>query len=443
MATLLLTFGVISVTQILELNGDRVVSLEVFDNYKDPGIKIFMSSKKLKDVTIVSNVNNKKLGKYKINYFYKGKRITRKVLVIDKTSPRIKLKGDNPNYVCSFKDYQELGYEAIDNYDGDITSKVVVHTIDHNKIYEVFDSSNNKTKVIRTIEEKDIEKPIITLTNGNNISMSLNTEYKDNYTAMDNCDGDITTKVKTTGVVDTSKVGSYTINYEVVDSSGNISKAIRTVNVKQIYNGAVIYLTYDDGPSNSVTPYVLDILKKYNVKATFFVVNHDSSTNYLIKRASEEGHTIGLHSYNHNYNIYTGVDTYFSDLMAIENKVIDLIGGSSKIIRFPGGSSNTVSKNYNIGIMTILALEVQNRGYKYVDWNVGSSDTVTNDSDVVCNNVKSRLGSGTNVVLMHDYDGKTSSIAATECIIKYGIERGYDFSNITLDTKNIHHRIAN
>ena len=209
-----------------------------------------------------------------------------------------------------------------------------------------------------------------------------------------------------------------------------------------MYTDSVIYLTFDDGPSSSVTPYILDILKKYNIKATFFVVgttNNDS----LIKREFDEGHTVGLHSYTHKYSIYKSSDTYFNDLQKISDKVYNITGQRSMIIRFPGGSSNTVSKNYKEGIMSYLTTEVEKRGYTYFDWNVGSSDTETNSAKETCNNVKKRLGRGTNVVLMHDYSSKTSNIEALECIIKYGLDNGYSFDKITYDTKVIHHNVAN
>ena len=122
-----------------------------------------------------------------------------------------------------------------------------------------------------------------------------------------------------------------------------------------MYIGSTIYLTFDDGPSLDITPKILDLLKKHNIKATFFVINRNSNTDYLIKRAYNEGHTIGLHTSSHNYSkIYANETAYFNDLANIENKVIKITGTSSKIIRFPGGSSNTVSRNYNKGIMTRL-----------------------------------------------------------------------------------------
>ncbi len=72
----------------------------------------------------------------------------------------------------------------------------------------------------------------------------------------------------------------------------------------------VCYLTFDDGPSDN-TLLILDILERYNVKATFFVIGA-SKTEYL-PLIAEKGHSIGIHSWTHNYSIYRSVDSFFAD----------------------------------------------------------------------------------------------------------------------------------
>ena len=110
------------------------------------------------------------------------------------------------------------------------------------------------------------------------------------------------------------------------------------------------------------TDEILNILDKYNVKATFFVVCSENLEEYA-KKYIEKGHTIGLHSCTHKYSsIYSSEDDYFNDLQAIGNKVKNLTGNDSKIIRFPGGGSNTISRKYSKGIMSVLTNEVQARG---------------------------------------------------------------------------------
>ena len=141
----------------------------------------------------------------------------------------------------------------------------------------------------------------------------------------------------------------------------------------------------------------------------------------VLKRAYDEGHTIGLHTSSHNYGyIYSSVDAYFNDLYAIQNKVKKITGFAPMIVRFPGGSSNTVSRNYSIGIMTRLTGEVLNRGYRYFDWNVDADDAggAYTDSNRIYLNVVNNLSYyKTNVVLMHDSYGHTATRDALKNIM--------------------------
>ena len=106
-----------------------------------------------------------------------------------------------------------------------------------------------------------------------------------------------------------------------------------------------VYLTFDDGPSDN-TEEILDILKKYDVKATFFVVGNTSEHGQeLLKRIVEEGHSIGIHSYSHKYSaIYDSEESFFEDFNKISDYIYDVTGVRTQICRLPGGSSNTVSK---------------------------------------------------------------------------------------------------
>ena len=260
--------------------------------------------------------------------------------------------------------------------------------------------------------------------------------------AIDNCDGNISSKIKITGEVNTNELGEYKIKYEVTDSSNNKSQTERTVKV--ISNDKIIYLTFDDGPSHSITSKLLDILKEENVKATFFVINHGDDLNYLIKREYDEGHTVAIHSYTHNYDqIYTSVDAYFKDLEAMKNKIKNITGINSNIIRFPGGSSNTISR-FNPGIMTTLTQEVINRGYVYFDWNVSSGDAggASNSLDVY-NNVINNLNSKSNIVLLHDFESNYKTLEAIKNIIKTAKSQGYQFKSLDVNSPIIRHKVNN
>ena len=200
-------------------------------------------------------------------------------------------------------------------------------------------------------------------------------------------------------------------------------------------NNGVIWLTFDDGPSAKLTPKVLDILKKENVKATFFVINYSESNEPIIKRIVAEGHTIGIHGYSHEYSkIYKSKETFMSNIYTLQDKIYKSTGVKSMYIRFPGGSSNTVSRKYCKGIMTELTKEVLAKGFKYFDWNISSGDAGgAKDAKAVYKNVKKSLSKKRgNLVLCHDIHQKT--LEALPDIIKYAKKEGYTFARIDDDT---------
>ena len=204
----------------------------------------------------------------------------------------------------------------------------------------------------------------------------------------------------------------------------------------------VVYLTYDDGPGD-YTAALLDVLQKYDVKATFFVTGR--GTDDLIKREYDEGHTVALHTWSHNYAyLYSSVANYYADLQQISDRVKNITGEESKLIRFPGGSSNTVSKRYDghSRIMSTLTRDVEAKGYTYFDWNVDSDDAGrANSADVVYNNVITRLKPGPNVVLQHDI--KPYSVEAVERIIQWCNDNNYVFEPLTKDSPTVHHGVNN
>ena len=206
----------------------------------------------------------------------------------------------------------------------------------------------------------------------------------------------------------------------------------------------ICYLTFDDGPSNN-TLKVLDILKQYNIKATFFVVG--SSKLEYTKRIVAEGHTVGLHANVHEYSkIYRSVDAYFSDLNEISKKVEAACGVKSNIIRFPGGTSNTVSRSHCSGIMTTLAQEVVDRGYYYFDWNADSNDASGNNVPVskIMSSIRAYgTSSDSLVVLMHDTGAKNTTVEALPQIIEFYANAGYSFAALSSDSEPIRHRPNN
>ena len=205
--------------------------------------------------------------------------------------------------------------------------------------------------------------------------------------------------------------------------------------------GKVIYLTFDDGP-NENTLKLLDILRKYDIKATFFVV--DTPCVGYVSAIAEAGHTVALHSGSHKYReIYASETAYFQDLQRIQSVVCSYTGECPTMIRFPGGSDNTVSRDYNRGIMTRLTDQVKEMGYRYFDWNVDSRDAAgaKTAGEVARNVINQIAGKNVAVVLQHDIYGY--SVDAVPKIIRWGLENGYRFEALTTQSPVCEHRVRN
>lgn len=204
----------------------------------------------------------------------------------------------------------------------------------------------------------------------------------------------------------------------------------------------VVYLTLDDGPSKN-TQAVLDILDKYNAKATFFVTGAMPEYKDMIKKAYDKGHTIGMHTYSHDYaKVYASVDAYFQDLDQIGQLVKEEIGYVPCFIRFPGGSSNTISASYTKGIMTTLTQEVQARGYQYYDWNGSSGDGAVRTTEQLVAQATS-FHDNNIILLSHDSETKDTTVEALPKIIEYYQSQGYVFKALDLNSYVAHHGVNN
>lgn len=205
----------------------------------------------------------------------------------------------------------------------------------------------------------------------------------------------------------------------------------------------IVYLTFDDGPSEN-TDAILSILKRNHIHATFFVSGMYPQYRHLIKKAYDEGNTIGLHTETHKYEIYRSEQAYFDDLDQIAKIVKSEIGFVPAFVRFPGGSSNTVSRNYAQGIMGKLAAELNKRGYQYYDWNADSTDAAHSE-DSVDDLVKHATACRDNnvVLLCHDAPYKGTTVQALQPIIDYYRAQGYTFKGISRSSFAPHQAIAN
>ena len=443
----------------INLNGSPKETIEYGDTYTEQGATAAFNTPASKNVplnvTIKGSVDSSKLGTYHIHYKAKkgifSVQKSREVKIVDTKAPIIELNKIDGYYPKTGETYQEEGFTATDNYDGDITSKIK-RTEDKNVItYTVSDSSGNKTSVQRTIEYNDGIAPTITLNGDSDITIKAGTRFEDpGCTAKDSHDNDISDSVSVSDNISTYRAGTYTITYSVTDKFGNKASIDRTVTVEAVKQTAttssgnkVVYLTFDDGPG-AHTQQLLDILDKYNVKVTFFVTNVNSGYENMIAKEAAAGHTVAIHSASHDYKkIYSSVDAYFADLNEMSDIIYAQTGQRPKLIRFPGGSSNTVSLKYCSGIMTTLTKAVTDQGYKYFDWNVSSGDAggTTSTEEVYQNVVNGMKSHNVSVVLQHDIKG--FSVNAVERIIQWGLANGYTFLPLTTSTEDVHHGVNN
>lgn len=371
----------------------------------------------------------------------------RTIVYKDVIKPTISLNGGSEIKLNTGTAFSDPGFTAVDDVDGDITNLVAVQGMVDSNVngtytltYKVEDSSQNKAQIKRTVIIGDFISPTITLNGKTTIAIKLGESFQEpGFLANDNVDGDITSKVQVNGTVDTSKMGRNTITYTVTDHYGNTTSVDRSVFVykqQAIENtvnpgNKVVYLTFDDGPS-IYTAKLLDILDKYNVKATFFVTNQAPKYQYMIGEIHRRGHTVALHTYSHDYSqIYSSETAYYDDLEKIHNICVNQTGVAPSIVRFPGGTSNSVSKKYCSGIMTKLSESLSYHGYLYTDWNVNSQDAggATTSQQVAKNVINGIKKHSVSNVLQHDI--KSYSVDAVDEIIFWGLENGYTFLPMT------------
>lgn len=194
----------------------------------------------------------------------------------------------------------------------------------------------------------------------------------------------------------------------------------------------VIYLTFDDGPNSTSTGNILDILKEYNVKGTFFLVgNRIKGREEILKRIHNEGHGIGLHSYTHNYKeIYSSYDSFINDMQETSEEINRVLEIEPKIIRFPGGSCNRLNSE--------LLQKLHERNYKIFDWTSSTGDGVNPNlsiDDMINNAVKTGYGYSHVFMLLHD---KNKTCKVLPRIIEYYKKAGYTFKIITETTSEYH-----
>ena len=179
-----------------------------------------------------------------------------------------------------------------------------------------------------------------------------------------------------------------------------------------------VYLTFDDGPSSN-TAAILDLLKQYGVKGTFFVTGKEGEQyEALYRRIVDEGHTLGMHSYSHKYReIYASKEAFVTDLEKLQDYLYVTTGVWPRFYRFPGGSSNQVSRVDMQQLVDYLG----EQDIYYLDWNIVSGDAASgiHSAKALSDRVLRYIGAEeTEVVLMHDAAEKSTTVDALAIILE-------------------------
>lgn len=202
-------------------------------------------------------------------------------------------------------------------------------------------------------------------------------------------------------------------------------------------NKKIVYLTFDDGP-NRYYDNILEILKKYNVKATFFITHCTNPD--AVKKIKAEGHRIAIHSATHSMKtIYKNEMSYLEDLYQVQKYIYDTIDEYPHYLRFPGGSNNITSKSVNKTIMSKLVTLVKDMGFEYYDWGISTGDASGNTTkEEIVNSVEKGLKRNfkSNIILMHDLHIQT--IEALPTIIEYAKKNDFVFDVINDNTYPYH-----
>lgn len=191
----------------------------------------------------------------------------------------------------------------------------------------------------------------------------------------------------------------------------------------------IAFLTFDDGPSRTITPTILDILKQYNIKATFFIVG-SMARSYadIVRRVYSEGHAIGNHSYSHEYGyLYSSTQNFMGEVNSCDSVLKSILGQdfSTKAFRFPGGAFGNTYSAYKTAL--------NQHGYDYINWTTSSGDSERNGvpvSELIENVKQTSYGKDHIVVLMHDLGSKYTTTQALPYIIEYLKSQGYEFRKL-------------
>lgn len=178
-----------------------------------------------------------------------------------------------------------------------------------------------------------------------------------------------------------------------------------------------VSLTFDDGPSSQRTSELLDILREFNVEATFFVVGkHAEQHPELLQRALSEGHVIGNHTYSHPLLFcFLAPRRLRFEIEQGQETIERICGFRPRYFRSPVGLRHP-----------LLNLYLKQAGLEYISWRIRSFDTLAKQPDTILERILRRLAPG-DIILLHDNIAAGVTIEALPQLIRELKQRGYEF----------------
>ena len=205
-------------------------------------------------------------------------------------------------------------------------------------------------------------------------------------------------------------------------------------NLANIYHSETkrVFLTFDDGPSQTVTPKVLDTLKSEKIKATFFLLGSRVELEPdIVKREYEEGHYLASHGYSHVYSqIYASPQSVLEEYNKCISAIRNAIGQpeyNPHLFRYPGGYWGGKYASVKKEALQLL----EQNDILHIDWNALTSDAAgaKTTEEFISELDKTVPKHNSVVVLMHDAGNKTATANALPTIIKYFRDQGFEFEN--------------
>ncbi len=284
----------------------------------------------------------------------------------------------------------------------------------------------------------------IELVEGNEITLECGRPFTDpGYKVYDESGKVISREVQVEGTICPWRVGDYLITYSIQGESGKKTSAVRTVHVvpvelpEVVHTHKTIYLTFDDGPSE-YTADVLDILDKYNIKATFFIIGSRSGCEEMLPRIAAAGHTIGIHCFKHEYErIYKDENAFFKDFMEAQSVVYRYTGEYAHAARLPGGGRTANLLYYHVdgGYETVRTI-MHDMGVRFYDWHIQPESSYhSRTGEIYYFTHPDKPYDGT-ICLLHDT--RDYSVLALEDMIQWALENDYTFLPIDQTTPEVH-----